>query len=69
MWKLFRKKGLTEMRPYIPGEDLSGVSVSKRDNPNLIGGGGMIARDPKNPKDLWFIAQEYFNNNYEEASS
>ena len=29
----YRKKGVTEMRPYVPGEDLSGVSVSETDTP------------------------------------
>jgi len=27
-WSLYRKTGITEMRPYRPDEDLTGISVS-----------------------------------------
>jgi hypothetical protein len=65
-WKPYRKAGITEMRRYVPGEDLTGVSVNKRDyDEGLVG--GMIARDPENPGDRWFVANEYFVNNYVEA--
>ena len=45
-FKQYRRKGLAEMRPYVPGEDLSGVSVSEGDDP--MNDLGMIAR--KTPK-------------------
>lgn len=61
----YRKKGTTEMRPHIPGEDLTGVSVSDTDTPEE---GGMIARNPKNHYDQWYIAGQYFKDNYELAS-
>lgn len=64
MFKQYRKKGISEMRPYVPGEDLSGVSVSKEDSPKQ---GDMIARNPANHNDRWLVAQEYFEKNYEEA--
>lgn len=64
MWKQYRKKGITEMRPYIPGEDLSGISVSKEDTPEP---GGMIARNSKNLNDQWYVAKQYYLDNYEEA--
>lgn len=38
-WKRYRKTATQEMRPYVPGEDLSAVSVSAEDTPEL---GGMI---------------------------
>ena len=41
-YKNYRKKNLQPMRPYIPGEDLTGVSVSPEDTPEE---GGMIAND------------------------
>lgn len=63
-WSQFRKKGLTEMRPYVPGEDLSGISVSAEDTP---GEGGMIARNPRNHSDQWYVAAKYFRDNYEPA--
>jgi hypothetical protein len=51
------------MRPYIPGEDLTGISVSKEDTPEL---GGMIAINASNPKDQWYVAKDFFKKNYEE---
>jgi hypothetical protein len=52
------------MRPYIPGEDLTGISVNKEDIPEL---GGMIAENPKNPEDRWYVAKKFFEDNYFEA--
>ena len=46
MFKEYRKKGITLMRPYVPGEDLAGVSVSAEDIPK---DGDMIAINPKKP--------------------
>jgi hypothetical protein len=64
MWKQYRKKGLTEMMPYVTGMDLSGVSVSKEDTLEL---GGMIARNSNNHNDMWYVAKAYFEANYEPA--
>jgi len=51
-WKQYKRKGLSEMRPYVPGEDMVGVSVSA---PDVANGspkpGDMIARNPKNHDD------------------
>lgn len=63
-FKNYRKKGVQPMRPYIEGEDLSGVSVNAEDTPEV---GGMIARNPKNHKDQWYVSKKYFEENYEEA--
>ena len=63
-FKKYIRKGYSEMRPYIPGEDLSSVSVAEVDNPTL---GGMIARNPKSHKDQWYVAKQYFNDNLELA--
>lgn len=64
-WKNYRKKNLQEMRPYIPGEDLTGIAVNKEDIPKL---GGMIARNSKNYEDKWYIAKKFFEDNYEEVN-
>jgi hypothetical protein len=64
-WKKYRRKGLSEMRPYIPGEDLSFVSVSEQDNPPQLG--DMIARNPDNFQDQWLVANAYFTKNLEPA--
>lgn len=63
-WKPYRRKGITEMRPYIPGENLWGISVSDTDTPKK---GGMIARNPDNHDDMWYVAPEWFVEKYEEA--
>ena len=63
-FKFYRKKNLQMMRPYEPGEDLTGISVNKEDTPEL---GGMIAMNPDNPEDKWYVAKKFFNDNYELA--
>ena len=63
-WKFYLKKAVQEARPYVPGEDLTGISVSPADIPSA---GGMIARNSKNPKDQWYIAEAFFRDNYDEA--
>jgi hypothetical protein len=61
-WHKYIRKGVSEMRPYIPGEDLAGVSVSSEDIPEQ---GDMIARNPDNHADQWLVAQAYFEKNLE----
>jgi len=62
-FKQYRRKGLAEMRPYIKGEDLGNISVSKEDDP--LNDMGMIARNPKNHNDQWYVAKKYFEDNFE----
>lgn len=61
-----KRKGLSEMRPYVPGELLSGVSISEAD---LLAGspkeGDWIARNPKNHEDKWLVAKAYYDDNLE----
>jgi hypothetical protein len=61
-FKIYRKKNQTPLREYVPGEDLSGISVNKEDTPEE---GGMIARNPNNHEDQWYVAKKYFEDNYE----
>jgi len=61
-FKKYTRKGFSEMRPYLPGEDLSKVSVATVDT---LEKGGMIARNPKNHKDQWYVAKKYFEENLE----
>jgi hypothetical protein len=64
VWKQYKRKGVSEMRAYVPGEDLSTVSVATVDTPEE---GGMIARNPKNHADQWYVAKAYFDENLEPA--
>lgn len=61
MWQLYRKKSIQEMRPYIKGESLVGISVNKEDTPEE---GGMIARNAENHEDQWYIGKAFFEKNY-----
>jgi len=66
-FKQYRRKSVSEMRPYTKGEVLdSKVSISDAD---LKAGspkeGDMIARNPKNHEDQWLVAEDYFNDNLE----
>lgn len=65
-WSTYRRKGLAEMRPYVPGEDMTAISVSVEDVPQA---GGMIARNPDNHADRWYVAKEYFEKNFEREPS
>ena len=64
IWKQYRKKALQEMRPFVPGEDLTGISVNKEDVPEL---GGMISRNANNSEDQWYVSKQFFSDNYEPA--
>ena len=64
MFKQYRKKSKQLCRPYIVGEDMTGMSVSEEDT---LEEGGMIAMNADNPKDCWYIAKDFFEKNYEEV--
>ena len=61
----YRRTNIAEMRPYVPGEDLTDISVSKEDDPETDC--GMVARNPKNHADQWYVARAYFEDNFEPA--
>ena len=66
IYKKFRRKGLSEMTPFIDGMDMTNISVSDADklngSPKV---GDMIARNPKNHNDKWLVAEQYFKDNLE----
>ena len=62
-FKKYKRKGLSEMRLYVKGEDLSNISVSNEDSP--FEDMGMIARNPLNHEDQWYVARKYFEDNLE----
>lgn len=67
MFQQYRRKQIAELRPYEPGEVLSGrVSVSPSDTEaGSPKPGDMIARNPKNHDDQWLVAAQYFADNFE----
>lgn len=64
-FKKYKRTDTTEMRPYVPGEDLSGISVAAVDCP--LADLGMIARNPLNHKGQWYVSKRYFEDNFEEV--
>lgn len=67
-WRRYKRKGVSEMRPYVVGEDLSNVSISLPDSEaGSPKEGDMIARNPQNHADQWLVAQKYFEDNLEPA--
>ena len=67
-WKRYKKKNTQLMRPYVPGEDMSGISdlsVIPQGGPRK---GDMIAVANDNADDKWVVSAEFFKQNYEEVS-
>lgn len=62
----YRRKQIAELRPWNPGDDMSGVSISQPDKEaGSPKAGDMIARNPKNHADQWLVAAQYFADNFE----
>jgi hypothetical protein len=51
-----------ELRPYVKGEPLVGVSIS---DGVTAQDGDYIARDPENHADQWLVKADYFARNFE----
>jgi hypothetical protein len=68
-WKKYKRKGLSEMRPYISGEILpETVSISDADLKNgSPKEGDMIAKNPLNENNQWLVAKKHFEDNLELA--
>jgi hypothetical protein len=61
----YRRTTVSEMRPYIVGEDMTGISISPEDRKNGSPmEGDMIARNALNHKDQWLVAKKYFAENF-----
>ena len=65
-FKDYNRVGKVQIRPYIPGEIMSDISVSEADKGCTE---GYIARDSDNPKDKWFISTAFFAKNYGVANA
>ena len=72
-FKKYRRTNIAEMRSLTTKEKdellLDGVSVSNEDDllPEDEFIKGKVARNPQNHTDQWYVAMEYFENNFEEA--
>lgn len=65
-FKQYRRTEMAELRPYVDGERMTGISVSHQDTINgCPKPGDMIARNPKNHMDQWLVAAQYFADNFE----
>jgi len=66
-FKQYRKKAIAEMRPYVVGEDMTGVSISipdrEKGSPKE---GDMIAHDVNDHTDQWLVSKRFFQDNYTE---
>lgn len=61
-----RKNKPAEMRPYIEGEDLTGVSISQADLDNWDNvEPGFISRNPDSHSDRWYVANKWAEDNFE----
>ena len=78
-FKKYRRTNVAEMRPvtendintfseigYLPAINNIKVSISMADLKNgSPKNGDMIARNPQNHNDMWLIAKDYFEGNFE----
>ena len=65
-FKQYRRTQIAEMARWVPGMNISGVSISKPDQEaGSPKDGDMIARNPKNHADKWLVSAQYFADNFE----
>ena len=70
-FKKYKRTQIAEMHEYNPDdmyskEFMDRVSISATDKENgSPKKGDMIARNPKNHDDMWLVARQYFNDNFE----
>lgn len=62
----YRRTQIAEMARWVPGFDMTDVSISAEDRKaGSPMDGDMIARNPKNHKDKWLVSAAYFADNFE----
>lgn len=64
-FRTYKRVGAIEARPYERGDQAThNISISEADLtlPTLVG--GMVARNPDNHDDMWYIAAAYFAKHY-----
>lgn len=74
-FKQYKRTAIAEMRPVTKDDTLLDLQFHKVSvsNADLEGGspriGDMVARNPHNHKDMWLVAETYFNHNFEEVNN
>jgi hypothetical protein len=71
-FKQYKRSAIAEMANWEEGidVDMSLVSVSQVDKSNgSPKEGDMIARNPKNHADMWLVAKDYFEQNFEQIEA
>lgn len=62
----YRRTQIAEGTPYVPGLDLTRVSISGVDREaGSPKEGDMIFRNPADHRDMWLVAKDYFLANFE----
>ena len=61
----YLRKQVSELRPYVPGEDLAGISVHPDQTPEE---GDWVARQTHDHKDQWLVKRSYFEKHFEPLS-
>jgi len=68
--KMYRKKQLQKMMPWKPGMSMERVSISDADKANgSPKHGDMIAVNSNDSTDMWLVAKEFFEENYESVET
>ena len=61
-WAVYRRRIIDiEMRPYVPGEQMTGIAVRDGD---ALEEGGMIARNSQDHTDQWYVGKAYFQRTF-----
>lgn len=66
-FRWYKRKGLIEARPVRSDEDWSMISVANSDRASVeyLNHQGLIARNPENHADQWYIHPTYFAKHYQ----
>lgn len=65
-YKPYRRTQIAEMRRWVPGTKMDGISIADVDRAaGSPKDGDMIARNPANHADKWLVAAAYAEANFE----
>jgi hypothetical protein len=68
-WKKYRRVEITEMRPYVKGEDMTDIAHPLAMTAEWLDKDmGQVVRDPSNPAKQWYITAKFFKHHWIEAT-